>query len=273
MRIIPVLDIKEGVVVRGIAGRRSEYRPIQSTLTRSADPIQVAESLQDSFQTDQFYLADIDALEGAPPQSEIYQQLADRRIHLWVDAGITDEYQLQSFDIPAVEAWVVGLETLHSADSLKRMIDRFSIGRIVFSLDMKDRRPLARSQYWVGKSIDEIGDTILALGIQQFIILDLSSVGTYAGWGGAAALTRWAKQHSSVKFYVAGGVRHLADLQNALESGAAGALIASALHDGKITPLQIEKLRKQCPFDSPAPDPTSLPNQPEHLADTKRSKE
>jgi uncharacterized protein related to proFAR isomerase len=30
MQVIPVIDLKDGVVVHGIAGRREEYRPLVS---------------------------------------------------------------------------------------------------------------------------------------------------------------------------------------------------------------------------------------------------
>ena len=37
MLTIPVLDIVNGVVVRGVAGNRQQYRPIRSLLTESVD--------------------------------------------------------------------------------------------------------------------------------------------------------------------------------------------------------------------------------------------
>jgi len=42
MRIIPVIDLMHGQVVRGIAGQRHTYQPIQSRLVASADPMAVA---------------------------------------------------------------------------------------------------------------------------------------------------------------------------------------------------------------------------------------
>ncbi len=45
MRIIPVIDVMDGVVVRAIGGRRDEYRPLVSQLTVSTDPIAVAKAL------------------------------------------------------------------------------------------------------------------------------------------------------------------------------------------------------------------------------------
>jgi len=67
MKILPVLDVMGGVVVRGIAGRRSEYRPIVSRLTASTDPGDVAEAFRQHFGFDQLYLADLDALADRPP--------------------------------------------------------------------------------------------------------------------------------------------------------------------------------------------------------------
>src|SRR5438270_567379 len=46
MRVIPVLDLKGGQVVRGIGGRRAEYRPIISVLTDSAKPLDVARAFR-----------------------------------------------------------------------------------------------------------------------------------------------------------------------------------------------------------------------------------
>ena len=76
MRIIPVLDIMGGVVVRGVAGRRSEYRPIQSQLCSIAEPATVAQAIVDRFRTIEFYIADLDAIAGSEPAWEIYRHVA-----------------------------------------------------------------------------------------------------------------------------------------------------------------------------------------------------
>src|SRR5579872_5647704 len=47
MRIVPVLDLLGGVVVRGVGGRRREYRPVVSRLTPSCDPLDVARAFAD----------------------------------------------------------------------------------------------------------------------------------------------------------------------------------------------------------------------------------
>ena len=67
MQILPVLDIMRGQVVRGVGGRRHEYRPIVSRLTASASPLDVAGAIRAHFGRDEFYLADLDPIAGGGP--------------------------------------------------------------------------------------------------------------------------------------------------------------------------------------------------------------
>src|SRR6476659_6592584 len=88
MRIVPVLDLTGGVVVRGVAGRRQEYRPLVSPLCPSAEPNAVADALHRNFGFMQFYIADLDAIAGKAPALALYRELQARGFGLWVDAGL-----------------------------------------------------------------------------------------------------------------------------------------------------------------------------------------
>src|SRR5438270_7483329 len=90
MRLIPVLDVLNGTVVRGVGGRRSEYRPIVSRLTSSTDPVDVARALVEVFQPTELYLADLDAIAGTPPAVGTYRAIRELGVRLWVDAGVCD---------------------------------------------------------------------------------------------------------------------------------------------------------------------------------------
>ncbi|MFO0865589.1 MAG: HisA/HisF-related TIM barrel protein [Gemmataceae bacterium] len=74
MRIIPVLDLLHGQVVRGIAGQRDHYRPIVSRWTTSADPLTVAQSLRDAFGLTHFYVADLDAILQRKPNLSSFEE-------------------------------------------------------------------------------------------------------------------------------------------------------------------------------------------------------
>ena len=41
MQIIPVIDVRHGLAVRAVRGDRSNYRPIVTPLSASADPVDV----------------------------------------------------------------------------------------------------------------------------------------------------------------------------------------------------------------------------------------
>src|SRR6266542_6361151 len=88
MRVLPVLDLKAGVVVRGVGGRRHEYRPVVSRLTTSSDPLAVARAFRQHFGLSELYLADLDALAGVAPALPTYAILRADGFRLWVDAGV-----------------------------------------------------------------------------------------------------------------------------------------------------------------------------------------
>ena len=90
MRILPVLDLMGGRVVRGVAGRRLEYRPIVSALCASSNPLDVARAFRARFGLNKLYLADLDAIAGGDPALPIYADLMSDGFHLWIDAGVRE---------------------------------------------------------------------------------------------------------------------------------------------------------------------------------------
>ena len=63
MEIIPVIDLKNDLVVRARMGQRDQYRPIETPLSPSSDPVDVVRGLLgvSAFRT--LYVADLDAIE------------------------------------------------------------------------------------------------------------------------------------------------------------------------------------------------------------------
>src|SRR3954447_5159477 len=88
MQIVPVLDLMQGQIVRGMGGERHRYLPIVSGLTDSHEPLAVARALRLHFGFCELYLADLDAIAGQPPAFALYELLQRAGFHLWVDAGI-----------------------------------------------------------------------------------------------------------------------------------------------------------------------------------------
>src|SRR5262245_21166404 len=139
MKLIPVLDVKGGIVVRGVAGRRDDYRPLVSRLSASCEPVAVADAFRRHFGLTELYLADLDALAGAAPALALYRSLSG--FHLWVDAGLRQAADAAPLVDAGVDSLVAGLETLVGPDELAALCRAYG-RRVVFSLDLRQGRPL-----------------------------------------------------------------------------------------------------------------------------------
>src|SRR4051794_41521781 len=121
MRLIPVLDVMNGVVVRGIGGRRSEYQPIVGRLTSSTDPVEVARALVDTFRPAELYLADLDAIAGAAPAVVVYEAIRELGVRLWVDSGVHDGPGAERVAAAGCDV-IAGLETVPGPDALRDIV-------------------------------------------------------------------------------------------------------------------------------------------------------
>ncbi len=165
MRVIPVIDLMRGQVVRGVGGRRDEYRPIESVLAADASPASVAEA----FCTAGFretYVADLDAIGGLSPAWSTYRELMRPGLELWVDAGVASveaARELAAFECDGrpLAAIVAGLETLRGPRELAAIGALCGWQRLIFSLDLKHGVPLFGSPEWRGLDARQIAATAL----------------------------------------------------------------------------------------------------------------
>jgi phosphoribosylformimino-5-aminoimidazole carboxamide ribotide isomerase len=251
VRILPVLDLKDGVVVRGVAGRRQEYRPIVSRLTASADPVDVARAFRDAFGLAEIYLADLDAIGGCPPALPVYAALQALNCRLWVDAGVRKADTALPLAAAGVERLVIGLETVAGPDVLEDLCRTLGGGRVVFSLDLNAGKPLGDLGPWGGQAADgdagSIAARAVAAGVGALIVLDLACVGIGSGTGTEDLCTRLAAAHPDVEVIAGGGIRSANDLRTLRQCGVRGILIASALHDGSLTAADLAALEPSRP--------------------------
>ena len=144
MQVIPVIDLMHGQVVRGVGGRREQYRPIESVLAADARPTTVARALADGGFCET-YVADLDAILGRQPAWEIYEQLIAAGLEPWVDAGVSSPQrarQLADFRTigRGLAAVVAGLESAGDPGMLAEIFAIVGPARLIFSLDLKQGR-------------------------------------------------------------------------------------------------------------------------------------
>jgi phosphoribosylformimino-5-aminoimidazole carboxamide ribotide isomerase len=244
MRVIPVIDLLGGQVVRGLGGQRDLYRPIQSTIATDAQPASISRAFAQQFRLTMAYVADIDAITSAVDEKHLfvpqYQRIAEAGLAMWLDAGIgtpaaarevRETMHAASLDVD----YVVGLETLAPERELSEIAIEFGRHRTVFSLDLKRGQPITRTR-WFACHPAEIVGCVLAAGISRIIVLDLADVGMQAGTNTLDLCRRLRREFgSAIELVAGGGVRGRDDLAALADAGCDAALVASALHDGRLT--------------------------------------
>jgi HisA/HisF family protein len=227
MKVIPVLDLKGGVVVHARRGRRDEYAPLQSPLVDGCNPVDVAQALTALCRTTNLYVADLDAIAGHPADEQTLAALA-KVTNPWTDAGATTPQQTAALARAGVARNVIGTESIAAGWQLAS-----SQPAVVLSVDLRDGRLISPDPRLAGREPAAAAPLATALNVRELLVIDLARVGSGSG-PPVDAVSELARALPGIDIYAGGGVRDDADLR-ALESvGAAGALVATALHEGRL---------------------------------------
>lgn len=229
--VIPVIDLKDGMVVHAKGGKRADYQPLETPFGPAGDPLAIARALLEVTGSPVLYVADLDAIEGTGSNYDMARALADvlPTTTLWIDAGFSDADEC-AFWLPLDATLVIGSETLASQDAWRDI--HGSLGQnAMLSLDFDGdalRGPellLSETERWP----------------DRLIVMSLKRVGT----GEGPDFTRLGDilgRADARAVYAAGGVRNADDLKRARDEGARGALLATALHSGAVTQKEIAAL-------------------------------
>jgi phosphoribosylformimino-5-aminoimidazole carboxamide ribotide isomerase len=236
MQLIPVIDLARGVAVHARAGDRARYQPVESVLTpgRRGDPLALVQAYRDSVGARECYVADLDAIQGGEPQRGLLRELvrAAAPCTLLVDAGTDTPTALTEVLATGAAAAVVGLETLRRIENLGDIVRATSPERVIFSLDLRLGRPMASSPAAETDPV-ELAARAVAQGVGGLLVLDVGRVGTGGGVD-LDLLRRIRRRFPHLRLLAGGGVAGAEDLTRLADAGCDGALVATALHTGRI---------------------------------------
>lgn len=225
MLVIPVIDVRGGEAVAASRGDRAAYKRLETPLSATADPAAVALGLHALFPFPTLYVADLDGIEGRGPDLAMQRDIASAwpGTELWIDEGQSRVEHL----LPKQVA-VLGSESFLALDAYKQA--REAAGPAApLSLDFRGDAFLGPSELLHDAS----------LWPDRIVVMTLSRVGSGEG-PDLARLSSIIARAGPREVFAAGGVRNGDDLKALRGIGAAGALVATALHSGAITPSDLD---------------------------------
>lgn len=236
MKVIPVIDVLNGVVVHAKKGDRAAYQAIHSQLTPSSQPLDIVAALLELYPFQQLYIADLNAIQKLDTSHEnnynVIASIKERypALELWVDAGISNNVELgvwQELDARLI----IGSENfINISDySLLNILDK----NYILSLDFMPlgyKGPaelLTNTEHW----------------LQDVIVMSLSNVGANHGVN-IDLMRETMARAKDFNIIAAGGIRGADDLLMLKEIGVNAALLATALHQKQISTEQLESIKQ-----------------------------
>lgn len=230
MQIIPVIDIKDGQAVLAKQGDRDNYQALSTSLSASSDINDVIEAYLSIWPFTQFYIADLNALMETGNNNSLINRTFIRfpQLNFIIDCG-----QLNHFFLPVRATQYTAIIGTESVDM--QMLTKISqqAAKFILSLDFSGSdTPMGDADLY----------TASHLWPKKLIIMTLGLVGSKSG-PNFLKLKHYYATYPEHNIIAAGGIRGSSDLKQLKTIGIKQALVATALHNGKLTTNDINNLR------------------------------
>lgn len=235
MKIVPAIDLKNGRCVRLYQGdfdRVTDY---------SDDPAAVARRFS-GMGFDYLHVVDLDGAQlGSQSNQESVRAIhAASSMSVQLGGGIRTAGTLKRWFDAGVKRCVVGSVAVVDPALVKSWIQDFSADRIVLALDVNidgTGVPRIATHGWQRTTELSLWDCIdgyIGRGLQHVLCTDIGRDGAMAG-PNVELYTEAMRRYPELQFQASGGVRDIADLRFAAETGVAATITGRALLDGRIT--------------------------------------
>lgn len=229
-RVIFVMDIFNRNVVLAKGGVREKYRPVSdsSAVCSSSNPIKIVNLLHPR----EIYIADLNMLQGKGPlemNAEVIREVS-LKADTMLDFGISSLQNVEKA-LSISGTAVIGTET----GTLSTIKDAAygNPGQISVSIDIKNGKVLKKDPE-IPESPFEIVKLLNNFPLKDLIFLNLDRVGTASGFD--PEFLRKLVESSRHSVLLAGGVKDMEDLLTLEMLGIKGALVATAIHSGLVSP-------------------------------------
>ena len=232
-QVIGVIDLRHGIAVHAVAGRRSEYRPVEIESVDSGDPF----SLMDHYSRigiSRLYVADLDAIcddvaSTANRQQQVLLGIADqdRWQEIVVDIGwrgpSQSDFANELCGANERVRVVVATETANDPSELGELAEHINASKILIGMDYFSGQFRGTDEgAWISEA-DRVG-------IRRFLPLDTANVGTGQLDSTLALCKRLRDLTGESEIYTGGGINSWNDVARLSAAGCSGCLAATWLY-------------------------------------------
>jgi len=244
MRIIPAIDLKDGICVRLFQGN------FEKTTEYSADPAEIGQRFS-ALAVDDLHIVDLDGARTGTQQNHtiVADIIAQSGLTVQLGGGIRERDDVVRWLAAGVTRCVVGSVAIKKPATVQQWLGEFGADAIVLALDIKLNEsgvPMLTAQGWTEDSDVSLWDCIdnyRDVGVRHVLCTDVARDGAMTGpnfnlYGDILA------RYPGLSLQASGGVRNIKDLSKLRELGIPAAITGRALLDGKITATEVASFRQ-----------------------------
>jgi len=228
MRIYPAIDINAGRVVQLMQGR------FDRATVFGGEPYEAAKRWEDAGAR-YIHVVDLDGARtgGGENNGAIKKIIEAVNIPVQVGGGIRNiKNAAEKLELGAARV-ILGTAAIKNPDFVKAAVERFGDESVAVSIDAKDG--LVAISGW--EEVSKVSSLKLCfdmryIGVKYIVYTDIAKDGMMQGPNVAA--TRDIAARTGMYIIASGGVSSMDDIARLDEAGAAGAIIGTALYEGKI---------------------------------------
>ena len=231
MVIIPAIDLKNGLCVRLLQGRKSKMT------VYNENPVEVAREFA-AAGAEMIHVVDLDGAfrESDSPNRAVAKEIIEAvDVPIEFGGGIRSTEDIRQLCDAGVARVVVGTIAAESPDALQKFVDDFG-SRICVGIDARDGRVMTRGWETVTPiHATDLARSVAECGVERIIYTDIARDGALVGPNIQQTIA--VAEAANVHVTASGGVSNLDDIKRLRDVGDArvdSVIVGKALYEGKI---------------------------------------
>jgi len=232
MLVIPAIDLKNGLCVRLLQGRKSEMTVYND------DPVQVASEFA-AAGAEMIHVVDLDGAfnEVESPNRAVLRRIVDAvDIAVEFGGGVRSLDDVQRLCDAGVTRVVLGTIAAESPSTLSDFVDTFG-SQICVGIDARDGRVMTHGwETATPLTAVELARSVAECGVERIIYTDIARDGALVGPNIQQTLA--VAEAANVRVTASGGVSSLDDIKRLRDAGderVDSVIVGKALYEGKFT--------------------------------------